>query len=82
MLVKCKRKSIWLPPVASDHRPVYLEVRFDTPTSIQSPSENDDAMLKEDIYDLSGKKITSERLTSGIYIQKKKDESRKFVSRN
>ena len=69
-------------PVASDHRPVYLEVRFDTPTSIQSPSENDDAMLKEDIYDLSGKKVASERQTSGIYIQRKKDESRKFVSRN
>ena len=69
-------------PVASDHRPVYLEVRFDTPTSIQSPSENDDAMLKEDIYDLSGKRVASERQTSGIYIQRKKDESRKFVSRN
>ena len=77
-----RNKKVINEPVASDHRPVYLEVRFDTPTSIQSPSENDDAMLKEDIYDLSGKKVASERQTSGIYIQRKKDESRKFVSRN
>ena len=77
-----RNKKVINEPVASDHRPVYLEVRFDTPTSIQSPSENDDAMLKEDIYDLSGKRVASERQTSGIYIQRKKDESRKFVSRN
>ena len=77
-----RNKKVINEPVASDHRPVYLEVRFDQPTDIRPVSANGVNLPTEDIYDLSGKKITNQKLSPGVYIQKKKDEKRKFVSKD
>ena len=77
-----RSKKVINEPVASDHRPVFLEVRFDQPTDVHSVTANEGNLPAEDIYDLTGKKVTNKKLSPGVYIQKKKDKKRKFVSKD
>ena len=66
-----KKRRVLNEPEASDHRPVVVELEFKvTATDIHSPSANDELMRDEEVYDLTGKRVASDKLTSGIYILK------------
>lgn len=59
-------------PEASDHRPVLVGVKIELPTGIHSPSTSCDDSNRDEIYDLSGKKVANTNLLPGLYIKKNK----------
>ena len=75
-----RRRQVLNEPMASDHRPVLVELRLSSyTTGIKSPSASCDNITDEEqeVYDLSGRKIikgnsSNGKLPRGIYIQKNK----------
>ena len=68
-----RRRQVLNEPVASDHRPVLIEVRLDSyTTGIEAPSAFEDNEQEEEFFDLTGKKMPKGKLPKGIYIQRNK----------
>ena len=64
-----RKRQVLNEPVASDHRPVLVEVRLESyTTDIQSPSAYNDSMQDEEVYDLTGKKMPKGKLPKGLYV--------------
>ena len=62
-------------PVASDHRPVIVEITMNRyTTGISSPFADGVSLQDEEVYDLTGKRIVGGRLSRGIYILKNKGQ--------
>lgn len=62
-------------PNASDHRPVYVDITLELPTGIQSISADTNELQGKEVYDLSGRKISTRQiengnLPKGIYVLK------------
>jgi len=73
-----KSRSVLNEPDASDHRPVVVEITMTSyTTGITQPSESNEPARNEEIYDISGKRVTSSKaantlLPRGLYILKNK----------
>lgn len=71
-----KSRSVLNEPDASDHRPVVVEITMTSyTTGITQPSESNEPARDEEIYDISGKRVTSSKavntlLPRGLYILK------------
>lgn len=73
-----KRARVLNEPVASDHRPVFVEVTLERlSTGIESLQGSSEPLRDEEFYDLTGKKVEASRLSPGIYISK--NRGRKVV---
>lgn len=58
---------------ASDHRPILVEISMERyTTDISFPFEDGESVQDEDIYDLTGKRIVTDRLSPGLYIRNRK----------
>ena len=70
-----KKRKVINEPVASDHRPVVVELTLDRyTTGIQSPSASNESVKNSAVYDLTGRRV-AEALPEGVFIR----EGKKFV---
>lgn len=70
-----KSRKVLNEPVASDHRPVIVEIAMNRyTTDISSPFADGGALQDEEVYDLTGKRIANGRLSPGIYIRKNRGQ--------
>ena len=68
-----KSRRVLNEPEASDHRPVVVEIGMERyTTDISSPSADKLSVQDEEIYDLAGKRIVTDRLSPGLYIRNRK----------
>ena len=67
-----RNRKVLNEPVASDHRPVILEVRFDLPTSILPISTDSGTETDDIVCDLTGKRVVKGNKFPGIFITKSK----------
>ena len=72
-VVKSKRSQVLNEPEASDHRPILAEISMERyTTDISSPFEDGKSVQDKDIYDLTGKRIVTDKLSPGLYIWNRK----------
>lgn len=70
-----KSRKVINEPVASDHRPVVVELTLDRyTTDVQSPSATNESAKNGAVYDLTGRRV-AEALPKGVFIR----EGKKFV---
>ena len=70
-----KSRKVINEPVASDHRPVVVELTLDRyTTGVQSPSAGNESVKNAAVYDLTGRRV-GEALPKGVFIR----EGKKFV---
>lgn len=67
-----RKREVINEPVASDHRPVMVEVRLNSYTTGVSSLSAQDESMQDEVYDLTGKKMGHGALQKGLYIKNRR----------